>query len=195
MFKLFAGLMTASFAVGIFAGTMTTEEKQNPLQNPPAVPVIKVEVQPLPPLVLRSPIDKINYNEEQRTCLALNVYHEAKNQDTVGQAAVAMVTLNRVADPRFPETICAVVKHTKYPGVKHKCQFSWYCDGKSDKPKERKAWAIAKAIANRVLETWTVKKDPTNGAKWYHAHYVNPRWSKKFIKVATIQDHIFYVDK
>ena len=43
-------------------------------------------------------------------CLALNVYHEAKNQSLIGQIAVAQVTMNRVRDDRYPSTVCEVVK-------------------------------------------------------------------------------------
>ena len=71
-------------------------------------------------------------------CLALNIYHEARNQPTAGKLAVAQVTLNRVKHDRFPNTICGVVYQGYYLNnnpIKHKCQFSWWCDGKSDKPK------------------------------------------------------------
>ena len=43
-------------------------------------------------------------------CLAMNVYHEAKNQGTAGWSAVASVTFNRIRDSRFPNTVCEVVK-------------------------------------------------------------------------------------
>ena len=42
-------------------------------------------------------------------CLAKNIYFEAKNQGTGGWLAVAFVTLNRVKDTRYPNTICEVV--------------------------------------------------------------------------------------
>ena len=44
------------------------------------------------------------------TCLAQNIYFESSDQSTIGQIAVAEVTLNRVADPRWPNDICSVVK-------------------------------------------------------------------------------------
>ena len=43
-------------------------------------------------------------------CLALNIYHEAKNQSFIGQVAVAQVVMNRVKDTRYPNTVCEVVK-------------------------------------------------------------------------------------
>ena len=47
---------------------------------------------------------------EALMCMALNIYHEARNQSMVGQVAVAEVVMNRVEDSRFPDTICEVVK-------------------------------------------------------------------------------------
>lgn len=117
-------------------------------------------------------------------CLALNVYHEARGQATIGQEAVAHVTLNRVTDNGFPNDVCAVVYQ------KH--QFSWYWDGKSDRTKEPGAWAKAQEIAKAALRAES--KDPTNGATFYHTDKVSPKWAKSFTIVATIGDHIFYKD-
>ena len=85
---------------------------------------------------------KNNDREIQTTCMADNIYFEARNQGTAGWSAVASVTLNRVQDKRFPNTVCEVVRQGPtreswkqngefYP-LKHRCQFSWYCDGKAD---------------------------------------------------------------
>ena len=120
-------------------------------------------------------------------CLALNTYHEAKNQSLVGQIATAQVVMNRVEDDRFPNTICEVVKQgptrpswedpeKEYP-IKHRCQFSWYCDGKSDVPKNEKAWRKAQDVAFLVLYD-KIKLDVTEGATHYHATYVKPAWAK-----------------
>ena len=43
-------------------------------------------------------------------CLALNMYHEARNQGSAGLLAVSSVVLNRVKDKRFPNTICEVIE-------------------------------------------------------------------------------------
>jgi spore germination cell wall hydrolase CwlJ-like protein len=71
-----------------------------------------------------------------------------------------------------------------------KCQFSWYCDGKSDKPTNKKAWFQAKEIASIVLDGGVF--DFTEGATHYHAYYVYPSWRKTKTKVARIDSHIFY---
>ena len=44
------------------------------------------------------------------TCLAQNIYFEARDQPTVGQMAVAYVVLNRVHHPAWPDTVCAVIR-------------------------------------------------------------------------------------
>ena len=45
---------------------------------------------------------------DEAFCLAQNVYFETRNQPR-GQMAVISVTVNRVNDGRFPNTICGVV--------------------------------------------------------------------------------------
>ena len=134
-------------------------------------------------------------------CLALNTYHEAKNQSLVGQIATAQVVMNRVEDNRFPNTICEVVKQgptrpswedpeKEYP-IKHRCQFSWYCDGKDDTPKNEKACKKAQYVAFLVIYD-KIKLDVTEGATHYHATYVRPAWAKTKKRTTRIEKHIFY---
>ena len=134
-------------------------------------------------------------------CLALNTYHEAKNQSLVGQIATAQVVMNRVEDDRFPNTICEVVKQgptrpswedpeKEYP-IKHRCQFSWYCDGKDDTPKNEKAWRKAQDVAFLVYYN-KIQLDVTEGATHYHATYVRPAWAKTKKRTTRIEKHIFY---
>ena len=134
-------------------------------------------------------------------CLALNTYHEAKNQSMIGQIATAQVVMNRVADSRYPNTVCEVVKQgphrpswedpkKEYP-VRHRCQFSWYCDGKPDVPKNEKAWKKAQDYAYLVLYN-RINIDVTEGATHYHATYVKPAWAKTKTRTTRIEKHIFY---
>jgi spore germination cell wall hydrolase CwlJ-like protein len=134
-------------------------------------------------------------------CLAKNIYFEAKNQGTAGWAAVASVTLNRVNDTRYPNSICEVV----YQGparpswqdpelmipIRHKCQFSWYCDGKSDVMRNTSKREEIIKFAEYVLST-KFDLDITDGATHYHADYVYPAWAKTKTKTIEIGDHIFY---
>ena len=88
--------------------------------------------------VIETNNDSIDITEA--ICLATNIYHEARGESYAGKVAVANVTMNRVTSPKFPNTICDVVyqaqtkenwKGNTVP-KRNKCQFSWYCDGKSD---------------------------------------------------------------
>ena len=130
------------------------------------------------------------------TCLALNVYHESKNQSLIGQIAVAQVTMNRVRDERYPDNVCDVVKqgltykwNPSIP-IRNKCQFSWYCDGKSDKPRDEHAWDKAMLVAHGVY--YGNLDDFVEGATHYHAHYVLPSWASTKTYITRIDDHIFY---
>ena len=133
-------------------------------------------------------------------CMAANIYHEAKNQSMLGQFAVAQVVMNRVEDSRFPDTVCEVVKQglTYRNGkvVIGKCQFSWYCDGKSDKIPEFdiELYNAIFAKASRMIGqyNWGTLDDMTKGSTHYHADYVYPEWRQTKTKMITIDNHIFY---
>ena len=127
---------------------------------------------------------------QQLHCLALNIYWEARSEPVAGQLAVAAVTLNRVQDRRFPSNVCDVVRQGGEVR-RHRCQFSWWCDGKKDDPKDAASWRKANTLAR--LSTAGVFDDPTQGALWYHADYVKPYWAAKKERVAQIGRHIFYV--
>lgn len=135
-------------------------------------------------------------DSEQRECLALNIYHESKGESELGQRAVAYVTLNRVLDKRYPDNICSVVQQSVRDAdgtpKRNKCQFSWYCDGKSDEPTNEEAYAQAKFVASVVINTYGYSFDPTMGATMYHADSVKPYWRKAFTKTTKIENHIFY---
>lgn len=134
------------------------------------------------------------------SCLALNIYHEARGQSIAGQIAVGQVTLNRVKDNRFPNTICEVVMQGPHRAswkgtgemipVRHRCQFSWYCDGKSDKIKQRKAYNQIVSLSQIIIDQDMI--DITSGATHYHAYYVSPAWARSKKRTTKIEDHIFY---
>lgn len=129
-------------------------------------------------------------------CLALNIYHEARGESEEAQAAVAHVTLNRVASPRFPNSICAVVQQAKRNDkgalIRHRCQFSWFCDGLSDKPKDAQAWERAQRIASIAKDWHELGEDFSQGALFYHADHIRPYWADAFEKSVHIDQHIFY---
>ena len=145
--------------------------------------------------------DAHGYDENgDRFCLAQNIYFEAGNQPFTGKMAVGNVTMNRVLDEQFPNTVCDVVYQTKkfkkswktgeLIPMRGMCQFSWYCDGKSDEPKDSVTWMESIRIADVVLQSSNF--DVTEGALWYHADYVHPYWADHLERVITIENHIFY---
>jgi len=145
-------------------------------------------------------VEQLSDSEQELNCLTLNMYHEARGEGTAGILAVSYVVLNRVNDSRFPNTICGVVKQghhikekdgTSRP-LRNKCQFSWYCDGKSDEPKNKRDYNRLLGFSKYVLSNITKQIDITDGALFYHAEYVSPSWSKTRQKTTKIGVHIFY---
>ena len=133
---------------------------------------------------------------EEIFCLARNIYFEAGNQPLAGKLAVGHVVINRRNNGLFPNTICEVV----YDGGtrRNRCQFSWYCDGKSDTPKYGPTWEdsmiVAEWLSTNLYNTseFTIPHDYLEGATHYHATYVYPNWASHMQEVVKIQDHIFY---
>ena len=123
---------------------------------------------------------------ESLHCLALNVYHEARSEPLEGQLAVAAVTLNRVASESFPDSVCRVVKQGGER--RNRCQFSWWCDGKSDEPTNQAEWSEVNDLANNFLARRP--QDPTDGALFYHATSIQRPWGRHL--TAQIGNHIFY---
>ena len=136
--------------------------------------------------------------EHDITCLAKNIYFEAGNQPLVGKVAVANVTLNRVKDFQFPNTVCGVIYQaewtTNWKGEKvptrNRCQFSWFCDGKPDQPTDSETWVKSINVAEQVLDKYY--PDVTENSLWYHADYIKPNWSNYLNKTVQIEAHIFY---
>jgi spore germination cell wall hydrolase CwlJ-like protein len=129
--------------------------------------------------------------KRQVDCLAENIYHEARSEPVSGQIAVAMVTLNRVVDGRFPEDICGVVKQKTKNSENGKtvCQFSWYCmPVRLNKNSEYYQEALKHAL--HVYANYEVLDDITGGSLYYHADYVRPGWN--LLKTVVIGRHIFY---
>jgi len=149
-------------------------------------------------------------NQPELYCLAMNIYHEARAELHVGMYAVADVTINRVYDTRYPNTICDVVKDAKmkeswktkqypelddsqrvYIPIRNMCQFSWYCDGRSDAVQDNDSWRMAQEVAYRIVKEKKYR-GITEGATHYHATYVSPSWRTSLDLVGRIGTHIFY---
>jgi spore germination cell wall hydrolase CwlJ-like protein len=121
------------------------------------------------------------------TCLARTIYWEARSESPASMESVASVVMNRLGHEGFPNTVCEVVKQGHEQGS---CQFSWWCDGRSDHAREDESYAIAKEIARRALNLQL--PDRTNGALYFHKRGGAPSWAAKYVKTAEIESFAFY---
>lgn len=131
-----------------------------------------------------------NFSKEELHCLQQNIFFEARSESTLGQVAVAWVTLNRMDSNRYPNTICGVV-------LQHR-QFSWTHDGKPDTPAdniiEQRAWEDAGLVAEvALLDRARGTQSPVADAIMYHADWIaDPYWAASYDTVVKIDSHIFY---
>lgn len=146
-------------------------------------------------LMLTWPLQALASGDDKEiNCLALNIYFEARSETHEGQLAVGYVTMNRVVSERFPDSVCGVVWQRK--------QFSWTHDGKSDRPREKKAWRKAQSIAQYVYSNYHRFMDLTRGATditrgalhYYAPKMADPVWAREMITVAQIGGHVFLVE-
>jgi spore germination cell wall hydrolase CwlJ-like protein len=127
---------------------------------------------------------------QETNCLAENIYHEAGNQPLRGQLAVAAVTLNRVSQYRFPDTVCDVVHQRSHRG---NCEFTWICKGRRvdpNNPKFRETYELAENILTGETEL-----EYLNNAVYYHSTRVYPWWARKKEFVGQIGAHKFYAER
>jgi spore germination cell wall hydrolase CwlJ-like protein len=136
---------------------------------------------------------KVRYEDLNRTarqqvdCLAQNMYFESGWEPEAGQIAVAMVTINRQESGDYPSTICGVVKQK----TASTCQFSWVCEYKTINNINRDVYMRVRALAVHVYANREHIKDPSQGALFYHADYVNPGW-RNMVYLTKIGRHKFY---
>jgi len=134
-------------------------------------------------LQIELPLRKVDARSHH--CLAKAIYWEARGEGEDGMLAVSSVILNRVKDERFPDTVCTVVYEG---GEAPPCQFSWWCDGKSDHPTDRAQWGEILELAYTYLATRP--EDTTEGALFYHATSIKTPWRREL--TAQIGNHVFY---
>jgi len=141
-------------------------------------------------LVMRAMVSN-DLKQRDLTCLAMNVYHEARGEPLEGQFGVAEVTMNRVSDPRYPDSVCEVVyqKRWDYLRKRQVSAFSWTEFDTVDVP-EGEAWQRAVSVAEATLSG--DHADSLDGAIHYHAAYIRPSWTRGKQPVAKIGRHVFY---
>ena len=121
-------------------------------------------------------------------CLTQAVYYEARGETPSGQAAVAQVVLNRARNAAFPKTVCGVV--FQRAGAKRVCQFSFACDGSTQRAREAGAWRRAQTIAARALDGAVMAE--VGAATHFHTTNVAPKWGPRLHRVAQVGMHVFY---
>ena len=140
---------------------------------------------------ISEPDEKIERVQEVPTaefeCLREAIYFEAGGIGAGGGRAVADVILNRKADPRFPNSICGVVKEGEGKG--RGCQFSYRCDNRSENFAEPLKLRLATKAAQDALQR---KSDSTNGALYFHSARIAPGWFATLERTGAFGGNIFY---
>lgn len=127
------------------------------------------------------------------TCLADNIYFEARGEGWHGWSAVASVTMNRVSNPKYPNSVCKVVKQKR----NNVCQFSWVCDNKlNNSDKSFRKTKLYRLIRWHAMNHYIGNHgDTTNGAIFYHSRKIKLTslgLNKKVRLTKTIGNHVFY---
>jgi len=147
------------------------------------IQVVHDDVQEIKQFLVRTP-ERLKYTTADAQCLAKNIYHEAGVEPIEGKFAVAQVTLNRLKEGRWGNTICDVVYS--------KAQFSWTLSKRKvrEEPKGE-LWTESVTVARTVLDKG-VRVPSLAQSTYYHADYVKPLWVKSVAKIQQVGQHIFY---
>ena len=116
------------------------------------------------------------------TCMAVAIYFEARGEPIDGQMMVAETILNRAADNRWPDEPCDVISQPN--------QFSFYRDGRSNRPRDMEAYTTAVLVAAKAFES----RNASTGALYYHTTAVRPVWRHDLQVLGQVGDHIFYAN-
>lgn len=138
--------------------------------------------------------EALKLHNESLECLALNGFHESRNQTADQEVASAAVVLNRLSVGfRGATTVCEVIYTPK--------QFSWveqhgvHTPDTSNKV-ERAAWERSLLIARRMLDPDATYIDPSNGALYYYnPDLVDWKYKHAYKQVAVLGSHRFMTEK
>jgi spore germination cell wall hydrolase CwlJ-like protein len=168
-----------------------SETKSQPGRGLPRrlIPVLAVVLASMAPWLTAAPAAAQLDVRQELKCLALTIYFEARGEPETGKVAVGHVVMNRASHALYPRAVCDVVRQGGEK-VRYRCQFTWWCDRRSDRPTDMAAWKKSMALARRIY--WDYSTDPTGGALWYHAEYVAPSWRESLSRGPKIGRHIFY---
>lgn len=123
------------------------------------------------------------YERNQVLCMALNLYHEARGEDTRHQWAVLHVVANRAKHSKYPSSFCEVVWE--------RGQFTWTRRAlEVNLPRERNAWKESQNKAYKLF-TGESRTDPTNGATHFYQSHLRPAWASRLVNRVQIGVHTF----
>jgi spore germination cell wall hydrolase CwlJ-like protein len=108
---------------------------------------------------------------DERTCLIRAMYFESNRSSRDGLMAVGTVVMNRVASPRFPNTICGVVGQ---PG-----QFAY---GVLTNPLNLRELPLVEHTADAILAGERYK--PIGDAMWFHVASLQIPYRVEYMAVA-----------
>lgn len=123
-------------------------------------------------------------SQKELTCLARNIYHEARGESLLNMMGVAQITLNRVdIQHRGKNTICEVVNDPS--------QFSWVNSPNIHKKRiEKDAWQQAQHIAQLVLMGIRIRE--LENSIYFHSRNIKqPKWSRKLPVNKVIGNHVY----
>ena len=126
-----------------------------------------------------------NSSESELKCLTQSIYFEARGEGYEGGVAVGNVIMNRVKSPKFPDTVCGVMKQK----TGKMCQFSFMCNGQIHKSVNTAQWRASQKIALDILNGTAPKL--SKGALFFHAKYSKLRMASTRY-TAKIGQHYFY---
>ena len=164
LFVLVAGLVVAGLAFALYSAIAYQDERRKRVRE---------------------------FHRHSLTCLARNVYFEARGEPVAGQYAVAEVTMNRRASRRYPNTVCEVVYQKNWDPIRRRMvgAFSWTEFDTLPDPRGEE-WQRALSIAEAV---YYQRYTPVlKGATHFHANYIRPAWADDKHRVAKIGRHVFY---
>lgn len=173
------GLLVANFLVLSRLGNV--EKKIEKTDE--TIREIKQEVEVIKESLYDSGI-KLTLSNEEKKCLAKNIFFEAGIEPIEGKIAVAQVTMNRLETKRWGENVCSVVYARK--------QFSWTLEKKkvNEKP-SGPLWKESMIALEKFIQGYRIVG--LENSRHYHADYIKkPYWVKKKRTAETIGQHIFY---
>lgn len=179
------------------------------LMIPPHQPIITTVTETTTASVIQSdiiPAEEFidHFTESELHCLSLAIYGEARGETADGMKAVAFVIMNRVANRRFPNTVCEVVLQpfqfeALSPSSPLHDMAQLALDGEMTFPDMNNKWIKNKIheIAHKVYHGRL--DDITHGAKYFYAPKVqtalgrrHPSWTGDMTLTRQIGGHNFY---